>query len=299
MLGELLALASSICFSIGPTFNTLAGRYVGAISVNRVRLVITTLLLLLMHWIVLGNPYPFAAFPQRWIWLTVSGISSLVIADTLLFAAFEHIGARLTMLINTLSPIISAVLAWIFLDEMLSGLELIGMAITISGVGWVVASSGNGLRNGREASPEILKGAVLALGAALMHAVGATAAKRGLLGDFPVLSGHMIRMSMAMLVLVGLTMLQGQVRPTLARFRDKPGAMKHVVLAAIAGPFIGMWLSLSAVQLTNVGIATTLSSLPPVLLIPVGYFIFHEKFGWSEIIGTFVTMAGVALIFLT
>jgi drug/metabolite transporter (DMT)-like permease len=39
-------------------------------------------------------------------------------------------------------------------------------------------------------------------------------------------------------------------------------------------------------------------ALPPVFLLPLSYFIFKERFGWQTIIGTFVAIAGVALLFL-
>ncbi len=59
-----------------------------------------------------------------------------------------------------------------------------------------------------------------------------------------------------------------------------------------------MTLSLVAVQRTEVGIASTLMALPPVILLPVGYFVFKERFGWQAILGTLVAMAGVGLLFL-
>ena len=45
-LGELAALATSLFFSIGPTFFTLAGRLVGSAIVNRSRLLVATLILI-------------------------------------------------------------------------------------------------------------------------------------------------------------------------------------------------------------------------------------------------------------
>jgi len=39
-------------------------------------------------------------------------------------------------------------------------------------------------------------------------------------------------------------------------------------------------------------------ALPPVLILPVSYFIFKEKIGWQAIAGTIVAIAGVAILFL-
>ena len=39
-------------------------------------------------------------------------------------------------------------------------------------------------------------------------------------------------------------------------------------------------------------------ALPPVFLLPISYFFFKERFGWGAVIGTFVAIVGVALLFL-
>jgi drug/metabolite transporter (DMT)-like permease len=71
-----------------------------------------------------------------------------------------------------------------------------------------------------------------------------------------------------------------------------------MIAGTIVGPFLGIWLSLVAVQLTPVGVAATLMALPPVILIPLGYFIYNERISRRSILGTVLAFAGVALIFL-
>jgi drug/metabolite transporter (DMT)-like permease len=38
--------------------------------------------------------------------------------------------------------------------------------------------------------------------------------------------------------------------------------------------------------------------LTPVILLPISYFIFKEKVGWQALIGTILTISGVAMLFL-
>ena len=64
------------------------------------------------------------------------------------------------------------------------------------------------------------------------------------------------------------------------------------------GPLFGVWLSLVAIDLAPIGIATTLMALPPVFLLPIGRFVFGERITAHAIFGTFVALAGVALLFL-
>lgn len=75
-------------------------------------------------------------------------------------------------------------------------------------------------------------------------------------------------------------------------------AMKRVALGSIFGPFLGVSFSLLAIQHTQAGIAATIMSIVPVLIIPPAIFLFHEKVNWKEIIGAVITVAGVAIFFL-
>ncbi len=142
-IGELAALATSIFFSIGPTFFTLAGRLVGSALVNRTRLVVALVYLLVTHWILYGTPLPLDANPDRWFWLGLSGLIGFVLGDAALFQAFIQIGTRLTMLIFATNPIVAAILAWIFLGESLTLTQIIGMLITLAGIGWVMLEQNN------------------------------------------------------------------------------------------------------------------------------------------------------------
>lgn len=67
---------------------------------------------------------------------------------------------------------------------------------------------------------------------------------------------------------------------------------------AVVGPFLGIWLSLIAVQHARLGIASTLMALPPVLLIPLEYLIYRHRVSRRGIAGTVIAMVGVALLFV-
>lgn len=295
-LGELAALATSVCWSFTSTFFTLAGRMVGPVVVNRVRLLLALLFLTLSHWLF-GIPLPFGVEAWRWGWLALSGILGLVLGDAFLFQAFVWIGPRLSMLLMSLAPVIATVLAWIFLDEKLSALQLAGIVLTVAGIAWVVARQPGDAAtrpHGRTYKLGILCG----LGAATGQALGLITAKIGLAGDFPALSGTLMRMLAATAVLWGVTLLLGQARITVQRLRQQPGALRFLLAGAFFGPFIGVTLSLFAVQQTEVGIASTLMALPPIFLIPISRLVFHEQVGRRAVMGTVAAVAGVAMLAL-
>ena len=295
MIGELAALATSLTFSFGSTFLTLGGRRVGSMILNRARLLIAIGFLSLTHWILLDIPLPLHAEPHRWLWLGLSGFVGLVLGDIFLFQAFVWIGPRLSMLMMSLAPIIATFLAWLFLGERMGWLQVFGIALTLSGVAWVVLE-----RNGanKAANPDYARGILYGLGGAIGQAGGLVLAKNGLGGDFSPISANLIRMITAAVILWTLTFIQRQAKATVQTlYRNRRGLL-FILLGSFAGPFLGVSFSMLAIQNSEVGVASTLMALPPVFLLPISYFVFKERYGWGAIIGTFIAIAGVAVLFL-
>lgn len=296
-LGELAALATSVLFSATSTQFTLAGREVGSTVVNRTRLVFAVILVVLAH-LITGVALPVSISGERAFWLSLSGIIGLALGDAFLFQAFVLIGARLSMLMMSMAPIFSTILAWVFLGEKLSTVELLGISLTLSGIAWVVVER-NGSRAQNHADKRTyLIGIIFGLCAAAGQAGGLITAKIGLTGDFPALSGTLIRMLAAMTVLWTYAIIRRQAKQTVTTLTNHPRGIYFIIGGSITGPFLGVTASLIAIQLTEVGIASTLMALPPVFLLPIGHLIFKERFGWQAVAGTFVAVAGVALLFI-
>ena len=293
-LGELAALATSLSFSFGSSAFTIAGRRIGSLVVNRIRLVFAVIFLSLTHWVMLGSFIPFNIAPERWFWFGLSGIVGLVIGDIFLFQSFVLVGPRIAMLMMSLAPIIAALQAWAFLGEALKIGQVLGIFITLAGIMWVVVDGKK--KNG--GARDYKRGIIFGLGAAIGQASGLVLAKRGFGGDFSPISANLIRMLSAMVVLWLLTLLQGQIKSTLKTLRKDKNGVLFAGAGAFFGPFLGVTLSLFAIQHIEVGVVSTLTSLPPIFLLPISYFFFKEEFGWGSIAGTLLAMAGVALLFL-
>jgi drug/metabolite transporter (DMT)-like permease len=86
--------------------------------------------------------------------------------------------------------------------------------------------------------------------------------------------------------------------PQLAQaVRNRP-AMKYTTIGAFFGPFLGVSLSLLAVQHTATGIASTIMAIVPVLIIPLAILIKKERTTYKEVIGAIIAISGVGLYFL-
>lgn len=296
-LGELAALTTAVMFSCSSIAQSIASQRVGSVVLNRMRLVLAVVWLLLAH-VLFRLPLPFQAEGQRWLWLSLSGVVGLVLGDAFLFQAYIWIGARMTMLMMALAPALAGLLSWLFLGEALSIQQITGILLTMGGIGWVIQDRTGRMSSTPQDHRHTVLGLLCGLGAAAGQAGGMVLAKPGAAGDFPALSATLIRMIAATTILWGYTLLRNQVGATLSKLSSQRQAILSILLGSIFGPFLGVTFSIIAIQNAEVGIASTLIALPPVILLPVGYFFFKEKFGWQAVAGTLTAIAGVAVLFL-
>jgi len=172
----------------------------------------------------------------------------------------------------------------------------------LAGIAWVVLESNKNEKSTAGNNLTVLhklsvKGIIAGLIAAAGQAFGVVLAKFGLGNNFPALSANVIRMSAAFLALWLVTIIQGQVLSTVQQANYQRSGLLYILGGTIFGPLIGVSLSLFAIQNTNIGIASTIIALPPIFLLPIGYFFFKEKISWQAVVGTLIAVAGVGLLF--
>jgi drug/metabolite transporter (DMT)-like permease len=294
-LGELAGLLTSVAWSGTSVLFTKATQQLGSVIVNRVRVLFALAFLMLLNLVFSGYLLPTDAGAERWIWFALSGAIGYALGDVLLFQSFLCIGPQRGMLMMSLAPLMSAVLAWIFFKEILTWIQILGVIVTLAGVALVILRRRNGIE---DPSCSSLKGALFGLGAAAGQSVGYVLSKQGLVDNYSPIAGNSIRMLAAVIVLWALAGMQGKAGETLRRVRARRDVMGWLVMAAFTGPVLGATLSLVALQNTQVGVASTLIALPPVFLLPVSWLVFKEKFEWGAVAGTLVAIGGVGLLFL-
>ena len=299
-IGEIAALLTAAFWTVTSMSFESAGKKVGSLSVNLIRLVIAFLIYCVLNYFRRGMILPFDASAQRWAWLALSGLVGFVIGDLLLFQSYVIIGARIAMLIMALAPPITAFVSWIILGEMLSMMNWIGMMVTLSGISIVILKretpDANSTKKRKITTSYSMKGILLAFGGAIGQGVGLVLSKKGM-GDYDAFAASQIRVITGMVgfaVIILITKRHGKVWKAI---QHKP-AMKRIALGSFFGPFLGVSFSLIAIQHTQTGIAATLMAIVPVLIIPPAILLFHEKVNWKEILGAVITVGGVALFFL-
>jgi drug/metabolite transporter (DMT)-like permease len=109
-VGELAALGTALCWTITALSFESAGKRIGSLTVNLIRLLMAAVFFALYGWLVRGLAVPTDAGAYAWTWLGLSGLVGFLIGDLLLFQAFVDIGARISMLIYASVPPITALL---------------------------------------------------------------------------------------------------------------------------------------------------------------------------------------------
>jgi drug/metabolite transporter (DMT)-like permease len=292
--GEVAALMVAFFWSITALSFEAASKKVGSLPVNIIRLIIGLVFLSVMNWMSRGLLLPTDASLHNWIWLSVSGLIGFVIGDFLLFKSFTVIGAWLAMLIMTLAPPMAAVFGWLLLDERLSMMSLSGMVITLSGIVVVILRPEG--KNGNVAVSKPVAGLLFAFGGALGQALGIVFSKYGMQQYSPFAATQIRIIAGIMGLIVLITLLDKWVSVRSAVMDRK--AMIPITIGSFFGPFLGVSFSLLAVQHTSTGVASTIMALVPIFIIPPSILLFKYKIKVREIVGTIISLCGVALFFL-
>ena len=298
--GEIAALLTAVFWTVTSMSFESAGKKVGSLSVNLIRLVIAFFIYGVVNYFRRGLFIPLDAGTERWLWLALSGLVGFVMGDLLLFQAFVVIGARISMLIMSLTPPITAFVGWMVLGEVLSPMNWVGMIVTLTGIAIVILKREKKEEDSKKrrkiTTNYSLVGILLAFGGAVGQGVGLVLSKKGM-GEYDAFAASHIRVITGMIGFAVILLFAKRYGKVWKALHHKP-AMKRIALGSLFGPFLGVSFSLLAIQHTQAGIAVTIMSVVPVLIIPPAILFFHEKVNWKEILGAVITVVGVAIFFL-
>jgi drug/metabolite transporter (DMT)-like permease len=302
-IGETSAIAVSFLWTICSILFAYAGRRIGALSVNAIRIVMALGMLGAAHILIFGTIIPDANRSQ-WIYMSLSGVVGLAIGDFGYFGTLVILGPRRGTLIMSLNPIFSVIAGYFVLTEMLSIWTFIGIAITLAGVTWVILERENRSNEEPITQKEKVLGVTFGLIGAIGQGVGLVIAKYGMENvandpsvSLDPLSATLIRMIAGTIVVWLFIIAIGRLPKLINDLKDTK-AVNATFAGAFFGPFLGVWLSMVAVMYAFAGVAATLMSLMPLIVIPFLWVLYRQKTSWRGFIGAVIAIVGVAILFL-
>jgi len=293
-IGEIAALFTAFSWTLVGIFFGQATKRIGSVSVNFIKLIFGFIFLSITALLTRGLMFPTDASLHAWTWLSLSGIIGFFLGDYFMLRAYVEVGVRISLLMMATSPPMAAIFGFIFLGEKISLIGILGMLITITGIIIVIVNKDT--RGQKVKIKYSTRGLFFAFLGALGQAVGLIFSKVGL-GDYNTFAATQIRIIAGFIsfaIFVSLRREWGSIRLAI---KDKE-AIKYTLLGSIFGPFIGVSLSLVAIRYTSAGIASTITSITPITIIPFSIFLFKEKISPLEIFGAFVSVCGVGVLLL-
>jgi len=287
--GELIAIATVLCWTISVQFFEAASKRVGATPVNIIRLTVALMLFSLLLFFRYGYIFPVNFPAHAWFYLSLSGVVGFFIGDIFLFKALVEIGPRVAMLIFSLSAPTAALIGWLFLDEIYVPHQWVGMFVTLFGVGIVILE-----RNQKTSKLKIrdisLKGVLFGFGGMFGQACGYVLSKTGMQtesGYLDAFSATQIRAIAAFLCFLVFFTVTGKWRNVKAAVRNT---------TAVLFTAIGSALSLLVLHYLTTGVASTFLALVPVFIIPFSIFLHKEHVSIRAVAGAVTAVFGIYLL---
>ena len=283
-------------------------------AVNHLRLIAGFAILLMLHLVLVGLPWPHGLTRMDLLLLGVSGLIGLVIGDAAYFHSLVLIGPATATLMVTSAPAFATAEAWLFLGETLPARALLGSAVTVAGIiiavrarmlrdpilrGREHADAASGQTVARIARRTLALGLGLALVGTLCQATGQVLA-RPVLHHVDALSATLVRIAAGTAVLWGSLMLRCLIARRRPAWWDAALADKRALAltmgGVITGPSFGVWLSQVATKNAPVGVASTLMSLVPIFVMLSDWILGRARPSGLQILGSLVAIAGVAIL---
>jgi drug/metabolite transporter (DMT)-like permease len=291
-IGELCGLLTAVCWSGSSLAFSAATLRVGPIRLNVTRLIFAAALLFVAVVLTGSDIHLSSSQLQN---LVISGIIGLVFGDTFLFKSYELIGARKGMLIMSVAPAISALLAYLLLGEILSWIAVAGMGVTLLGIAIVVLDRRETIAGSKSRHVQgIVFGFLAAVGQGAALVLAKMAFNEGPINGFVA---TFVRIVSSMILIWPLAWLAGKYDNAYSIYKKDRKALWLTVLGSFLGPFLGITLSLISVANTTVGIAATLMATVPILMLPLVKYIQRDHISWRAILGATIAVVGVAILF--
>lgn len=306
-ISEAFAIAAAFCFALSSMFLAeLKGR-VPLFQLARWQMLATVAMTGLISaglggWRTVG--------PLQFWQLAGSSLAGITIASTTYFATIYAVGPRITALLFSLTAPFAVALGYLAYGETITGRQGLGIVLVLGGIVLALgiqdalkpaapASATLTAEPGAPAPPAagwgfwlgILLGIVTAFG----QAVGSLLARPAMASGVEPFTAMALRSGLAALLFI---LLSATPLGRSSRQPVRAGALGLVVASAFVGTTLGMSLLMAALHAGHVGIVSTLSSMTPVLILPMVWVRSGRRPALSAWLGALLAIAGTALISL-
>jgi len=297
--GEVAAVLTAFSWSVAVVFFRLAGENSSSLAFNLFKSAFATVLFFLI--------LPFAEWGQmtslksllfpvltqkEWVLLTVSGILGVTLGDLFFLMAIKRIGASLNALISCIYSPLVMLFAFLFLDETMPLIGVIGGAFVVTAV--IVAGNTHsieGVDRNRLASGIFY--AVLSE----IAMVAAVIMIRDIFREQSVYWVLSFRFFVGTFFMLPL-LLSKKVRTNLKSMLKPVKQRNWIILGSLFGPFLATILWLLGFKYTLAGKAAVYNQLSTIFIFILAAIFLKEKLTTKRVIALILGVFGAVLVSL-
>jgi drug/metabolite transporter (DMT)-like permease len=224
--------------------------------------------------------------------LFLSGAIGIGLGDTAYFAALNSLGARRTLLLETASPPMGALLALMIIGEQLTPIAWCGILLTIIGIAWVISE-----RNPVDQVSISSLGVIWSVLAAIAQAVGSVISRFALIhSNISPLASTLVRLVGGTIIVMGLLLITDATKQSKVKLKLSLRSLGIIAIAATGSTYLGIWLQQTALKFAPTGIAQTFLATSPLFILPI-VALQGEKINLRSLIGVLISLSGIAFMF--
>lgn len=290
-MGEFFALASAVVWALAVILFRRSGETVAPLALNLYRVGVSSLLFLVTL-LLTGRPLLPDLPVADYLVLAASGVIAIAISDTLFHMGLNRMGAGLNAIVDTLYAPFTTFFAFLWLQERLGRMELMGMGLIIAGV--VVASrtrppEGTGRRT-------LVAGILYGVAAMATLAFGIVIAKPVLVHT-DILWATAVRQVGSLAVLLPVSLLLPGRGRRMAVFRPDR-SWRFMLPGTVLGSYIALTFWIGGMKLTETGTAAALNQTTTAWILLFASLFLKERFGRRKMLAMVLAALGVVLVIL-
>lgn len=224
-------------------------------------------------------------------WLSVSMIASYALGDVLFLAATARLGVPAALAVASIYPVWTALIGWVLRGEALSPRQGLGLGLALGGVVAVLLLGRAQPPHARATSRSYVLGGALALGTSAFWALNSYAVAH-VGSDLNPLLANTVRMLLALVLVPAVGWALGTRGPWILPKRDLLRSYWVIALESFGGSLTFVY----GLAHTTLAIGATLSSLAPVLAVPMAWAMRTEAVSWPRAGAVAGVVLGLALL---
>jgi drug/metabolite transporter (DMT)-like permease len=286
------ALGASMCWAVGSLIAHRPSTQLGAFEFTRTQLISSFALLIVI--VTALNGWQSVTW-VHWPSFLAASLIGVVFTNLAMIACLRRGGPRRMQLLVSMSAPFAVLLGFLFLGESMSPRKLIGVGLAFSGLLLAISFGRRGQHRIEAVQGSLAVVIALGLFAAICNAVGLIALKPALLAGTDPLAATALRTGGGALVIsvVALWPAVAFETPT----KRTPGVVLRAILPGFVGYIAAVSLQLYALRSYDAGIVAVLSSMAPVVMLPMIWIMSGDPPPLSAWLGAILAVLGAGIIF--